>query len=549
MNFTFKNGSLDARLSHATKRLLLGVAATGLLVATSCSDMEEDPQASMTMPFTFYVQTSSQQATRGYQGPVGNTGDEGKINTLKVWLFDHETQLLLAYDDSYTDNGTDGLNSNNDVKKVTLAVPQYIARLGRNVDLYVIANAASAGTDVSSLNAGSTPAMLEAALLGGDYFTPANPTKAVPSSGLPYTAIRKDWNILETVDGTNKVRENLEKVTMTRAVSKVKFAFSRAEDNTGVQVVGIVLDGNQIASNEYLFPKDNSNTADYASPYCGDLQTNLRDEDCESAALTFGSTDGSSTFLNASDILVSDDPASLSWANNRTMSAQQYNNLIDTSIYNATTVYLRESKKKLTGTIYYRTASGGDIFAKTFSMEAENDFVRNHSWIVYGYFIGHRLVLEAYVVPWYYWLATTDYTENVSMTKQLAWSNYQRIEEEQEMTIGGLHVNCKIVVLRSNGSAECSFIFDTPYHGTWVALLETFNDTQEDAIVFADGTTVQTGSVGSEATLTIMPRNTTSTTNHYSRLRFVCYSESGEQSYAVGSEVLGGNYVVAQYAN
>ena len=151
-------------------------------------------------------------------------------------------------------------------------------------------------------------------------------------------------------------------------------------------------------------------------------------------------------------------------------------------------------------------------------------------------------------MPWYYWLAQTDYTENVTMTKTLEWSNQLSITE-QTMNFGGQDIQCKVVALRPNGTVDCTFIFDTPYRGTWMAMLETVNDTQEDAIVFADGTTAQTGSIGSEVTLTIRPRNASSTTNHYSRLRFVCYSESGDQHYAVGSEILGGEYVIAQYAN
>ena len=134
------------------------------------------------------------------------------------------------------------------------------------------------------------------------------------------------------------------------------------------------------------------------------------------------------------------------------------------------------------------------------------------------------------------------------MTKQPQWANQLSITD-QTMTIEGSPVECKIVALRPNGSVDCTFIFDTPYRGTWMAMLESVNDTENDAIVFADGTTAQEGTIGSEVTLTIKPRNASSTVNHYSRLRFVCYSESGYQAYAVGSEILGGNFVIAQYAN
>jgi hypothetical protein len=54
------------------------------------------------------------------------------------------------------------------------------------------------------------------------------------------------------------------------------------------------------------------------------------------------------------------------------------------------TFYLRESDIKLEGIISYTlgTAPNATNKSKTFTMGAAGDFTRNHTWIVYGYFLG-----------------------------------------------------------------------------------------------------------------------------------------------------------------
>ena len=51
--------------------------------------------------------------------------------------------------------------------------------------------------------------------------------------------------------------------------------------------------------------------------------------------------------------------------------------------------YLRESNKQLTGTIKYTYKEGEKIENKTagFAIAAQGDFLRNHSWIIYAYYM------------------------------------------------------------------------------------------------------------------------------------------------------------------
>ena len=49
--------------------------------------------------------------------------------------------------------------------------------------------------------------------------------------------------------------------------------------------------------------------------------------------------------------------------------------------------YLRESDKQLEGTIYYSIGNGEEK-STVFKMASSDNFTRNHTWIVYGYFTG-----------------------------------------------------------------------------------------------------------------------------------------------------------------
>ena len=82
------------------------------------------------------------------------------------------------------------------------------------------------------------------------------------------------------------------------------------------------------------------------------------------------------------------------------------------------TVYLRESDKKLTGKIYYRLQSGAAIQSRTFTMDAVQDFARNHVWIVYSYFEGGKLYINPVVADWID-APTLDYTIDMSTNMRL----------------------------------------------------------------------------------------------------------------------------------
>ena len=378
------------------------MALTGLL-AVGCSELEQDPEALMSSPLTIYLQTPGEQFTRAYLGDVNAVSGEETLHSLKVWLFDSTNGQLLDFQSPETVGSS-----------VTMSLPQYIVNQDRTVDVYVIGNAESAG--LTDLTNAMTREQLKALMLTGTAFTPAAKTQAVPATGLPYSQIKKDWQVTEN----KAVKTNLETINLTRAVSKVRFAFARQKFLEGVEVTGIKINGGVIAEEELLFPKQTDEN--YASPFFGDKVSNITANKYLTADLLYGSaTEGTDNTVTAiitdTNIPELDEPEKSVYAE-AGKSALEYDTYIDTEIGSQYLTYLRESDKQLTGSIYYRTEAGGEILKADFTMDAGNDFVRNHSWIVYAYFSGGKLYVKPTVAPW---IDTTplDYTIDMSTNMRL----------------------------------------------------------------------------------------------------------------------------------
>lgn len=347
-----------------------------------------------TVPMTLYLQASGAHQTRAYIEELAAEETESNINTAQVWFFDGETPISYATS-----------NSN----KVTINVPQAAINKG-TVDAYIIANAGGALS--ATLGENSTLAEIQAATLAATQFGTATPVTTVPDAGLPMSRIVKG---LELTQG-GEVKPNLGEIEITRAVSKIIFAFGMYDGDLG-DIIGISLDGGQIADKEYILAVDPAtNAADYTTPYLGDLKSNITAGSYEAAELIFGAKTGT-TPLVANDRIfktrTDDNPSNYTWVNWITQSdiaglsdkekARQYYIAINSFITH--TVYLRESDKKLEGTIYYRLSSDATAEVKTvtFKMDPEStvqDFARNHVWIVYSYFEGGKLYVKPTVADW-----------------------------------------------------------------------------------------------------------------------------------------------------
>ena len=348
-----------------------------------------------TVPMTLYLQTSNAHQTRAYIGDLAAESEaESKINTIKVWFVDPDASgsAPVAFAGTISDN------------KVTVTLPRTLVSKG-TADVYIIANAESAGLG-ESLTKNSTVAEITAATIAVDNFGTATPVTAVPETGLPMSRIVKGLALTEG----GEPKTNLGDISLTRAVSKIRFAFGMYTGDLG-EIVGISLDGNQIAGAEYIMPVDPAtNTADYTAPYQGDLKANITAGSYQSAELLLGSKTEGTLVANTAihTTQTTDNPSNYTWDNwtaaNASVAdkATTYNTAITPFVTH--TVYLRETDKQLTGKIYYRLSSTAGVQEAPFSMVANEtpvqDFARNHVWIVYSYFEGGKLYVKPTVAPW-----------------------------------------------------------------------------------------------------------------------------------------------------
>ena len=82
-------------------------------------------------------------------------------------------------------------------------------------------------------------------------------------------------------------------------------------------------------------------------------------------------------------------------------------------------IYLRETNQALTGHVDY-TINGEAQSPKSFTMDAPGDFARNHSWTLYGYFLGGRnLQMSVRVLPWDYTVWGVNFSDDSVQSSQL----------------------------------------------------------------------------------------------------------------------------------
>lgn len=519
-----------------TKRTVRGISSLCLLLIlpfiTACHDYDENDSAEVlkTVPLTFYLQSASQQ-TRAYIGDIeSEANDEKAIYSVQVWLFDNGTNV--GYTNEIVNN------------KVTIDVPQSVVSKG-SVDVYIIANGASGG--ITGLTATSTIADLTAATLGGMNFTPANPTTLVPSGGLPMSRIVKGC----TIDNSG-ITPTLGTIEVTRAVSKIRFAFAKTKDHKG-EVLGIKINGNMIAASEYILPVEpnETNIADYTNPYLGDLHANIVSNSYVSDAMMLGSTDGTTVLVPTANIQEvydqnddTKDPTIYTWANwsnsdvvsnmSNQDKAVTYNALMNTYVTNK--VYLRETDKQLTGTIYYRLSSTGAVKSADFRMIQSSDvqdFARNHIWIVYGYFLGNKFNLIVQTIPWEDAYVSIDYTETVTWKDEgsPSWTPALDGSNSSEEQIGASTYT--VVHTDAGDTPKLTFNIDSPQGWEWIAVLEPLTDGAGDFISFANGSLAATGSVGQPATLNFKIATTATSEVHRARLKLYVRTTSHDQSLEV----------------
>ena len=445
--FSAAVSSIRAAFSQARKVIIMthySLLITNLfLVACSGSGDSDEPQPPTygASVLDIYVYAPGQAVpTRGNMGEVDATEAESAINLLQIWVFTHEeTPRLVTYFETtaFLDTSSDGKN------KFELPIPDWFADAPSrpNVDVYVLANVSSQNCGLS-FNEKTPCADLENAVLGSAFFGLAPVVTEVPFEGLPMSGKLSDKEVTgdRPILTLGSSSENLEYVKLARAVSKIRFVFSCSTDFDGLKINSVTLGNNMIPNEEYLFLTDVMNPYGYKDNDFNIKGTDYNIVDDEHPAPSLFSIDATARCEDpahyAWDRLVNDEKTKNPSITDQEL-AEAYEELINEGLSsnvaptyaadNETVidpghvdprlterrVYLRESDKRLSGTITYQVKKKGDAdygayYEAPFSMVAPADpnpwqpfFSRNHTWTVYVYLSWAKIEIVAVkVVNW-----------------------------------------------------------------------------------------------------------------------------------------------------
>lgn len=336
-----------------------------LMLLTACSSSDETEGKKPTMLTIYVYSPEHPMLTRSDVGSINATEEENKVTLLQIWVYDTSGNKVgyLRTTETATLNVNEGAI-------YQIPVPDEFAQTKPNVDVYVMANIIYNNTFTETTS--RTDLLDNAKIPTGVYGL--NPLMtAVPDEGLPMAGVLTNQPVIGDAPvlriGTTS---NLATVPLTRAVSKLRFVFANTTGASPLSITGITLNAGMIPNEEYLFP--------------------------QAQKLTYNSSDAPLLSTPIAQVAEKPNPADYVY-NGQT--AQEYEDLINgADLTQTSTYYLRESDKKLEGTIIYQV-DGAEQTA-TFRMSAAGDFKRNHSWIVYAYYEGlsGMQVVIVDVTPW-----------------------------------------------------------------------------------------------------------------------------------------------------
>ena len=406
-----------------------------LSVLTGCSRepvvVVPEPQLSVTLDIPSAI------LTRADEGETPARGRENDLHDLRLWVFTSADHAPVGYLEIQEGD----FPTNGEARQYAIPVSRSFADERPQVDVFVLANQASVGL---SLGASATWQQLNGASFGGTYFGPDEPVRDVSATtGLPMSGVLMNASI----EG-REPELSVPTVKLRRCVSKIRFLFSRTQTENSedpdpiedVSVDEIVIGGNRIPLNEYVFAASGSRIA------------------------PGGYTSSEIHLGGRAVIALSDAPEKYSYAYQDAIS---YENLLDEGVAGdelteGGCVYLRETDRQLTGSIKYSITKHGvkEQKTKTFSMVAPGHFIRNHSWTVYGYFLsGRNLSLSVHVDEWNKSVYSIKFSEQaITVTGKFK-------VEEQSAELESVEGNAVDVYLLPGTPARGSLIITTPVGG------------------------------------------------------------------------------------
>ena len=387
-------------------RLLLIV-----LLLPACSSDEDDGKDTTCYLDIYVYSPAHPMVTRADAGYVNASTEENKVHSLQIWLFKHSDGELLGYvSDAPGDLPETG-------KTYRIAVTPTIAEGSsseRRVDVYVLANV-EASTCGLSFDESTTRAELDAAKIVDPYFGVISPLSSV-SNGLPMSGVLKNEPVVGSFPVLRIGTENqISTVKLARTVSKLRFVLCRIHEddkpaNQLHSITSITLDGNQIPQEEYLMLNTAFDGSLNPSEPLADSRMHITPNSYIASAISF-------TPPATSAIPIVENPLDYIYDNQKFASVQAYENALNDFVASgqlaeAGLTYLRESDKKLKGTISYRVESDPETASDrttVFEMSRAGDFTRDHSWIIYVFFSGGKLqVFDVVQVGIKKWVPTGD---------------------------------------------------------------------------------------------------------------------------------------------
>lgn len=351
--------------------VLMLLTGTVLMLLTACSTSDEVRQDTM---LTIYVYSPEHPVlTRGDVGNVDASAAENEVKLLQIWIYDINGNKVgyLRTEETATLNGGEGA-------VYQIPVSDDFAQQKPNVDVYVLANVTqdNCGITTTLTELTERPTLLNNAKISSGNFGLAEAlTTAVPADGLPMARVLKNQPVVGDapvlrIGTTTKIAT----VPLTRAVSKLRFFFANTEGASKLSITGITLHKETIPNEEYLFP--------------------------QAQTLSYNNTTASLLASTIEEVATKVLPSAYVYDG---QTAEAYEALMTGAGLSETgPYYLRESDKRLEGTITYQVEGMPDPMTATFKMKELGDFSRNHSWIVYAYYEGLSGMQIKYVdvTPW-----------------------------------------------------------------------------------------------------------------------------------------------------
>ena len=386
---------------------ILMLLVAGLLM-TGCGSDEgngdsEKTTADRSLDICVYAPGPSitSRADAGEIVPAKN--EESEVHSLHIWVFKSSDGSLVSYLHPTTSTYLNEAPYNETYK---MAVTNAFADNPENVDVYVVANEGSIGL---TLDESTTRDQLDKATISNNYFgVSANYSdqttdgkdimvKEVPAGGLPMSAVMRNQPITGKFPtlriGTD---DGMATLQLTRAVSKLRFVLCRVTESESTtkkfkSINSIQLDKDQIPTTSWLIKRE---TNDYT--YSHD-------------AINFGGLGEKDLNKNYQLSNPQDYTYEAQKEKKPDLTAQEYEDIINKAIRDGVPekegseykayfkefglTYLRESDLQLTGTINYTYLDGSTSKTEDaeFSMAAPGDFLRNHSWLVYIYYMDAKI--------------------------------------------------------------------------------------------------------------------------------------------------------------